>query len=524
MKMVSGCQASNLSVFVFAAMVALAAAPLMAQSPPPWPTPVVTPSSTPSPGPMEITPTPTPTPSPEPTDIAPTPTPAEKSPAAPAPPEESPVSADPQAAASGSEVAKKDRVTNPGDTAFTDYAPFDLDEIEAEPFDSKWKAFFAGVRGITRYNLFDGQVKFRLGASIKVDATAGSGSGAFEDAYDPIDSGLGFRLGVIYAAGRIRNFNFSVGIDLGADPGVDSAWIEGAKGGLEVWGKYLGKLRIGFVGEPFSLERQGSSYNTAFLERSLPVQSIAPGYNLGVLVHNSRSDGRLSWAGGLFSVGQNDEKSASNSLLSITGRVTYLPVYRDEGRKLIHVGLSASSRSPTGSDVRYFSRPEARYVDIVTDTGSFSAGRLTLLGVEAATVKGPLWASAEFISSRVAAADVGNPTFRGGYVQVGWFLTGESRPYQTNGGTFGRVLPVKKYGGGNPFKKRNGGAWEVAGRISHLDLDDGSIEGGTLTDISAALSWYVNSSFRVTLNYIYATPKDQGSANIFLMRFQVNPW
>jgi phosphate-selective porin OprO/OprP len=335
---------------------------------------------------------------------------------------------------------------------------------------------------------------------------------------------LGFRFGVLYAVGRVKDFNVSVGLDFGADPGIDSAWIEGAKGGLEVWGHYLGKLRIGYVGEPFSLERQGGFYDTTFLERSLPVQVMAPGYNIGTMVHDSRRDGRLSWAAGLFSIGQNNEKNASTSRLSLTGRVSFLPVYRDEGRRLIHVGLSVSSRSPTGSDVRYHGRPEARFVDDLVDTGSFSASHQTLWGVEAATVNGPIWAAAEIIGSDTKAQSVGDPNFRGGYVQVGWFITGESRPYQTNGGTFGRVLPLTKYGGGNPFKKRNGGAWEVAGRISHLDLDDGLIEGGKLTDFSAALNWYVNAAVRVKLNYIYARPRDRGSANIILLRVQYNPW
>jgi phosphate-selective porin/uncharacterized coiled-coil protein SlyX len=470
------------------------------------------------------------TPTPDPAENAPAPTPTPTPSVEPAQPdgESTPTASEPEggqsARPSDDNVSKKDHVTNPGDVAFTDYAPFDLDEIEPEPLQSKWKNFVAGVRGIGRYSLFDGNVRFRLGFSMKLDATAGNGTETYEETYGPIDSNVGFRFGIVYAAGRIKDFNFNVGLDLGADPGIDSAWIEGATGGLEVWGHYLGKLRLGFVGEPFSLERQGSTYNTSFMERSLPVQALAPGYNVGAKIHNSRKDGRLSWAAGIFSVGQSNEKNASNSLLSLTGRVTYLPVYRDEGRKLIHVGLSASARSPTGNDMRYFSHPEARFVDVLVDTGSFSAGSNALLGVEAATVSGPMWASAEVIGSNVSAQSVGDPTFHGGYVQVGWFLTGESRPYQTDSGTFGRVLPLIKYGGGNPFKKSNGGAWEVTGRISYLDLNDGLIEGGELTDFSAGLSWYINSTARIMLNYIYAQPKDHGSANIVVLRLQFNPW
>jgi phosphate-selective porin OprO/OprP len=500
MRMILGCHTSSLQVFAFVATMTLAATPLMGQSSPTPPLPVVTP-------------TPTPQPSAAPTLPEDTPTPADNESAGTQP-----------AGASDDEVPKKDQVTNPGDLAFTDYAAFDLDAIEPEPIRSKWGTFVAAMRGLTRYSLFDGKVKFRLGGSFMVDGTAGSGDTAFDEAYGTIDSDLGFRYGVLFAVGRVRDFNVSVGLDFGADPGIDSAWIEGATGGLEVWGHYLGKLRIGYVGEPFSLERQGSFYDTTFLERSLPVHVMAPGYNIGTMVHDSRRDGRLSWAAGLYSIGQTNEKNASNSRLSLTGRITYLPVYRDEGRRLIHVGLSVSSRSPQGSDVRYRGRPEARFVDVLVDTGSFSASSQTLWGVEAATVNGPMWAAAEIIGSDNKAQSVGDPNFWGGYVQVGWFITGESRPYQTNGGTFGRVLPLTKYRGGNPFKKRNGGAWEVAGRISHLDLDDGLIEGGKLTDFSAALNWYLNATVRVKLNYIHARPKDRGSANIFLLRVQYNPW
>jgi phosphate-selective porin len=425
---------------------------------------------------------------------------------------------DQPSAATDDDVPKKDQVTNPGDVAFSDYAPFDLDAIEPEPLKSKWKGLVAGVRGMTRYSLFGGDVKFRLGFSFKLDGTAGSGTDAFEEAYSPIDPSLGFRFGIVYAAGRIKDFNFSLGLDLGADPGIDSAWIEGAKGGLEVWGRYLGKLRLGFVGEPFSLERQGSTYNTTFMERSLPVQAIAPGYNIGVLIHDSRRDNRMSWAAGIFSFGQNNEKNASNSRLSLTGRVTFLPVYRDEGKKLIHVGLAASFRSPTGSDIRYRSRPEARYVDFLVDTGNISASHVNLWGVEAAAVNGPMWASAEIILSDVSAQEAGDPMFRGGYVQVGWFITGENRPYQTNGGIFGRVLPRHKY------KEGGSGAWELSGRISHLDLNDGLVNGGALTDFSAGLSWYIDATSKVMFNYIFARPKDRGSANIFVLRVQFNPW
>jgi phosphate-selective porin OprO/OprP len=422
------------------------------------------------------------------------------------------------------DAPKSEQVTNPGEVAFTDYRPFDLEEIQPEKFGSKWQGFVAGVRGLARYSLFDGAVKFRLGARAQVDGTAGDGNGMFETSYGPIESDLGLRRGVIFAVGRIKDFNFELGFDAGADWGVDSAWIEGASGGLEVWGHYLGKLRIGYVGEPFSLERQTSSFNTGLEERSLPVQTFAPGSNLGVLIHDSARSHRASWAVGLFSVGKSNDENASTSQLSLTGRATWLPAYSDKGRRLIHVGLSASTRSPTGGDVRYRSRPEARFVDFLADTGDFSADTVRLLGAELAAVNGPLWAAAEYIVSDIGAELAGDPTFRGSYVQVGWFITGESRPYRTNSGTFDRVLPNASMRGVESVTNGPTGAWELAARISRVDLNDGLIAGGELTDFSAALNWYPNATTRIGLNYVHAQPQDRGSAHIAVLRLQYNPW
>jgi phosphate-selective porin OprO/OprP len=174
--------------------------------------------------------------------------------------------------------------------------------------------------------------------------------------------------------------------------------------------------------------------------------------------------------------------------------------------------------------MRYHSRPEARFIDYLIDTDYFDASHIRLIGAEFATVRGPLWLAAEYIRSDVSAQLLGDPNFDGYYVQVGRFLTGESRPYRTNSGTFDRLRPRLKYGGGNPFKKQNGGAWEVVGRISSADLSSGEIAGGRLTDLSASLNWYPNATSRVQLNYVHARPKDRGAANILLLRIQFQPW
>ncbi len=510
-------------VLMIVVISAIVVVPVGAQSPLTRPTPVVTP---------------VPSPSPEPTAVAPAPSPVPEdaggAPPTPAPPVDEEVAENTTAVTSEKPAAepateeeskpRSEAVTNPGETAFTDYQAFDLDEIEFEPVKSKWKNFVNGLRGLARYNLFDGKVRFRIGAKVRLDGTAGNGDGKYEEFYLPIESQARLREFNVYAAGRIRKFNFNLAFDFGPDWGISSAWIEGAEGGLEVWGHYLGKLRVGWMNEPFSLERQTSAYNVAFLERSLPAQTFAPGSNIGTMVHDSGPKGRFTWAAGIFTVGHQNDNNASTSSLSLTGRGTYLLAYRNEGRDLLHVGLSLSARSPTGGDTQYRSRPEARFVDYLVDTGPMEVSSITLQGLEVAAVRGPLWIEAEHIRSKVSAQSLEDPTFNGTSVQVGWFLTGESKPYRANSGTFNRMRPLHKYTKGNPFKKRNGGTWELVGRLSRVDLTDGLVEGGELTNISGALSWYINATTRVELNYIYASPKNQGTANIFLLRIQYQPW
>jgi len=482
-----------------------------AQSGPQWPVPIPTPTVTPSPEPTAETPAPTPTPEPS----------------------ANPAAVDQESGETGDELKpdepvdetpESERETNPGDVAFTDYEAFDLDEIEYEPAKTKWANLVNGVRGITRYNLFDGKLKFRLGLRAQIDGTVGSGNDKYEQFYAPIESSFRVRRFKLFAVGRVKKFNFSFSFEFGPDWGIGDAWIEGAEGGLEVWGHYLGKLRVGWMNEPFSLERQTGAYNLGLMERSLPTQTIAPGSNIGAMVHDSGLEGRFTWAFGIFSVGQSNDNNASSSLLSLTGRATFRPLYRNEGRDLIHIGLSLSSRSPAGADTRYRSRPEARFVDYLVDTGTIDASHITLVGLEFAAVRGPLWITAEHILSKVSAQIVDDPTFKGSYVKVGWFLTGESKRYRANSGIFARERPLLKYTGGNPFKKKNGGAWEVVGRLSRVDLTDGLIEGGELTDVSGSLNWYINATTRVELNYIHASPKNQGAANIFLLRVQYQPW
>jgi phosphate-selective porin OprO/OprP len=57
------------------------------------------------------------------------------------------------------------------------------------------------------------------------------------------------------------------------------------------------------------------------------------------------------------------------------------------------------------------------------------------------------------------------------------------------------------------------GAWEVALRLSQLDLNDRMVTGGKERNITLALNWYPNPNIRFMFNYIRADT-DENADNI----------
>jgi phosphate-selective porin OprO/OprP len=86
--------------------------------------------------------------------------------------------------------------------------------------------------------------------------------------------------------------------------------------------------------------------------------------------------------------------------------------------------------------------------------------------------------------------------FFGAYAFASWFLTGESRNYDSASGRFLGVTPKQ-------FVERGGwGAWELAVRASTVNLNDEDIVGGRQRDVSLGLNWYVDDQFRLQANLV----------------------
>jgi phosphate-selective porin OprO/OprP len=276
----------------------------------------------------------------------------------------------------------------------------------------------------------------------------------------------------------------------------------------------LGTVRIGNHKEPFSMNELNSSLAIPFMERALPAV-FAPSYNPGISSQSHAFDSRMTWQFGLYQYTGGDD---SDLRLDFSGRVTALPVYADEGRTLLHLGASYSHQYRDGLDLRYRRRPESHLAERFVDTGEFQIDGVNLYGLELAAVMGATALQSELILSHANTVSSGNRHLWGGYIQASHFLTGELRPYIRTRGLFGRVVPKHYFG----WRGGGWGAWEIAARYSYLDLDDGDVRGGTLSDASLGLNWHLRPHVRWMANYVHAHLNGVGDANIFQMRLAVD--
>jgi phosphate-selective porin OprO/OprP len=347
----------------------------------------------------------------------------------------------------------------------------------------------------------------KFGGRIQADYTFASGDTALEDG---LDDGFEFRRSRLFFSGKIyHRIKFKAQYDFaGGSASFKDVWI-----GIT---NDVGELRFGHYKEYFSLEELTSSKYLAFVERSMPVEAFSPSRNSGVGFHGSNGD-RINWGVGYFYDADGFGVSGNGDNTNITGRIAFRPVYEDGGKRLLHVGVAASSKERgTGEAFRFRARPEAHFTTRFVDTGSFESDSATLLGIEVAGVFNRFWFAAEHMQMDVDSPPLGDPSFDGYYAQAGIYLTNDYRRFKTSDGAFNRQKP------GTTFGKDGKGAMELVARVSNLNLDDGLAEGGEQDNVTLGFNWYLNPATRFMLNWVNADVAELGSADFVLMRWQVD--
>lgn len=356
----------------------------------------------------------------------------------------------------------------------------------------------------------DEQFSIKVGGRLHMDAGWFRESSGLKDAVGNSKDDGEIRRARFYMKGTMyENFLYCLEYDWATSP----ASLKHAFIGLKNI-PYLGTIRAGHHFEPFGLETMTSSNYLTFVEYGLSA-AFWPSRNMGITASSNLFDERMTWATGVFRDADNQGNLTGNKY-NWSSRLTFLPLYEENGRKLFHLGGTYSLRSPAET-LRYRSRPEAHQAQYFVDTGSISAKRAHNLGIEAAFVNGPLSIQAEYVGSIVnQTSGPSNTYFQGGYIYGSYFLTGEHRSYSKSSGVFSRLRPLKNFS-----PKADGlGAWEVLLRYSYLDLTDDNISGGNMSDVTLGLNWYLNPNMKIMWNYIHSQNRE-GDADIFLTRVQV---
>ena len=364
----------------------------------------------------------------------------------------------------------------------------------------------------------DGAFKLRLGGRLQNDWGILSPD---QDLRDELSNEAGKGNGTDWRRARLalsgsvyERFGTKLEFDFaGGNAALRDAYIEMLKL------PWVGTARVGHFKEPMSLDEMTSDSYTMFIERSV-MNAFAPSRNTGFMVQNAPLEQRMTWAFGAFR-STNDTTGngfSEDSTDNLTGRVTGLPWYEEDGRHLLHLGAAVTQKFLDETSIRFQQRPEVKLGNpSFVDTGTIPANTTQVVNPELALVYGPFSFQAEYAHAFVQSDQVEDPDFWGLYAQASWFLTGESRPYKTSEGVFDRVVPERN------FDLKGGlGAWEVALRYSHLDLDDADVDGGILNDGTLGLSWYMNPNVRTSINYVAANLDGVGWTNQFVTRFQID--
>jgi phosphate-selective porin OprO and OprP len=369
-------------------------------------------------------------------------------------------------------------------------------------------------------------------------------------AFGDIQDGADFRRARLSAKGAVaETVNYFMQMDFGffGRPTFTDVWLDSTDHPL------LGNIRIGQWKQPFSLEVVSSFRYTTFMERSLLFQPFTPFRHIGVGFYDHSDDLRWTWAASGFRSGQDQfgGSISDNGGWGTAERLTWAPWYDESsgGRGYLHLGMAHYLAIPPNNRFNFRTIPELYIGEngpgvvgtsgqaapgafngtpFFARTGPLDLNNFNVVGTELLWVNGAFSVQAEGMVCYADQQQGSNVVLPGMYVQAGYFLTGEHRPYERKTGTIDRVIPLENF---FHVATADGcctgwGAWEIAGRVSTIDLNDDNVRGGSMTDLTAGVNWYWNPYTKLVFNYVHSHVNDpvQGpnDSNLVAARAQID--
>lgn len=303
-----------------------------------------------------------------------------------------------------------------------------------------------------------------------------------------------FRTARLGVEGQVGKFKYVGELDFAGDKTTFKDFNVTYKGPIQI--------KVGQMKTTNSMEEQTSSRHISLIERGMITDAFGITRHLGVMV--SKAGKNYSLAAGAFGNSINGSREGGEGNTVFSGRATYAPVL--EKGKIVHIGASVRHTDKATGVIKRSARWGSH---LATEKIKPQIGANALLfGLEAATILGPLHAHAEYMSED---GDLGDA--KGGFVQAGYFLTGETRKYKASAGKFDRTKPAK------PLSQGGIGGFELVARYDTLDATGAGDEKADA--ITLGVTWYPESHLRFKVNYT-DTSADTFDAEGFYVRMQMD--
>jgi phosphate-selective porin OprO/OprP len=335
--------------------------------------------------------------------------------------------------------------------------------------------WYCGLVSLACLMAFAASASLNLGGRMEVDAAH------YWQDLTPLNDGVILRRARLDISGKFkRRWSFYVQTDL-----------KNARNELQLaWVKYRfdrrNSVQLGKVEMPFSLESVSNSKLNLFMERALPM-ALTERFGTGaVYLHQGKNWNFRFGAFGDDHFRLGGQTDYGQSVAARWG------LRQRWGKSRTYLGASVFSRQPD-RELRFRARPEStvdgrRLIDTRAIAG---ITRVNKWGLEALWKTRRWVMQAEVIRNDVSRRQLPDLSFHGAYLAVGRTFHGQRR-FSFRRGEWARM------------DVRPGKTWELAGRVSWLDLADADLNGGSQTNLTLGINWYPVKTGRVMLNWVHA--------------------
>ena len=287
---------------------------------------------------------------------------------------------------------------------------------------------------------------------------------------------------------------------------------------------FLEKLTIGHFREPFGMEEMTSSNAIVFMERSL-TSAFGPSRNTGFMLQRQFFDRKLrAYLGGFRITNDLGTDIMGSGKHALSARLAYNPVYDTLRNRAFHFGLSSRIFRPEDKVYEIKSGNESNISpEYISSLPLDNVSNAKQLGAEFGYTIDRWCLQGEYVHAFAVQKNIGERQVNkvtgqhAFYISGAWFIRGGKRKYDRENNRFSNIEVEKVI-----QKGRLANAWELAARISHINVPVAESNIKRMTDATLGLNWYYNANSRFMMNYVLSRLQGNYFANALQFRMQVS--